>query len=123
MRRPSPTRSERNRCTLRRPRGGSTKVETSTARALVRILTKPPIPAPTSASLEPLYAAEAEKRKQAIQFGNTATQKSAEPISKGETRDKVPQNYAEVDTREKLADIAGVSHETLRKVKATLTVS
>lgn len=49
--------------------------------------------------LEPLYAAEAKRRQ-----------------SQG-GKEKVPQNFAEVDTREKLADIAGVSHETLRKVK------
>lgn len=54
--------------------------------------------------LEPLYAAEAKRRVQATQFGSTATQKSAEPTEKGETRDKV-------------AAAAGVSHDTIRKVK------
>lgn len=55
--------------------------------------------------LEGMYAAEAEKRKQATQFGNTDVQKSAPPQDVGKTRDKV-------------AAIAGVSHDTVRKVKA-----
>lgn len=56
--------------------------------------------------LEPLYQAEA-KRRQATSTGGKnpqLTQNSAEPENKGETRDK-------------LATLAGVSHDTLRKVK------
>lgn len=55
--------------------------------------------------LEPLYAAEAERRHKATQFGNTVVKNSAPPEDKGKTRDKV-------------AKAAGVSHDTIRKVKA-----
>ena len=54
--------------------------------------------------LEPLYAAEAKRRQ--IQGGKEkVVQKSAQPSDGGRTRDKI-------------AEIAGVSHETIRKVKA-----
>ena len=49
--------------------------------------------------LEPLYAAEAKRRQ--VQGG----------------KQKLPQKSAEPETRDKLAAIAGVSHDTLRKVK------
>ena len=58
--------------------------------------------------LEPLYAAEAQKRIKATQFGSAAVKKSAQPSEEGKTRDKV-------------ARIAGVSHDTIRKVKAIET--
>jgi len=54
--------------------------------------------------LEPLYAAEAKRRQAATQFGSTVVQKSAPPQDSGKTRDKV-------------AAAAGVSHDTIRKVK------
>ena len=54
--------------------------------------------------LEPLYAAEARRRQ--IQGGREkVVQKSSQPSDGGKTRDKV-------------AAIAGVSHDTIRKVKA-----
>ncbi len=55
--------------------------------------------------LESIYAAEAERRLHLSQGrGKKGTQKSAEVFDSGETRDKV-------------AAVAGVSHDTLRKVK------
>lgn len=57
--------------------------------------------------LEPLYAAEARRRQ--IQGGREkVVQKSSQPSDGGKTRDKV-------------AAIAGVSHDTIRKVKAIET--
>ncbi len=50
--------------------------------------------------LESMYAAEAKKRQR---LGGTQ---------------KVPQKSAEPETRDKVAAVAGVSHDTLRKVKA-----
>lgn len=59
--------------------------------------------------LEPLYAAEAKRRhdanggdKKSEAYKESATQNSSEPINKGETREKV-------------AKVAGVSHDTIRR--------
>lgn len=59
--------------------------------------------------LEPLYAAEAERRLHLSEGrGKKGTQKSAEVFGNGETRDK-------------LADLAGVSHDTIRKLVCAQT--
>lgn len=54
--------------------------------------------------LEPLYAAEAKRRQAATQFGSTVVQNSARPQESGKTIDK-------------LANLAGTSRDTIRKVK------
>lgn len=56
--------------------------------------------------LEPLYAAEAERRLHLSEGrGKKGTQNSSDVLAKGETREKV-------------AKAAGVSHDTIRKIKA-----
>jgi hypothetical protein len=59
-----------------------------------------------------------ERAQLALMLAPAVKQKAAEKQREGGAA-KVPQNYAEpIDTRKEVAAIAGVSHETVRKVKS-----
>ena len=63
--------------------------------------------------LEPLYKAEAERRHVA-----NGGDKKSDAYRKSEVQNSAPPIHDTGKSRDKLADLAGVSHDTIRKVKA-----